>query len=986
MRNSNSKMRLLTVHLLMSLFLFTAFQAVAQKTNVTGKVKDADGNELSGVTVQIKGTTQGTITSATGDYSLPNINSTDTLQFSFIGMISEEVLVGNQSVINITLSWDLTALDEIIVVGYGTQEAKDVTGAVSTIGSGDLDLRPNTQVGSLISGKAAGVVINPGSGRPGAGISINIRGITSVAGSSPLFVVDGVPVSTLRDINPADVESISVLKDASSAAIYGAQGASGVVIITTKTGKTEKPVFNFNSYAGFSELRRKYDLLNADQYQDLMTELGFNTNWARFTNDTNWQDEIFRTAGTQNYQMSLAGKSNETSYYISGSWLQEDGILRSSGLERANFKLNLDQNVNSWLKVGTRLGYSNYQDIPINDRDVIRRAFIAPPVIGVFNEDGMFATNPFQPLENPLAVTDGLERTFEEQRFTGNAFVEVTFLENFTFKSNLGIEQASNVSTQFRDPFRTFDGVSLGGFANASYSRFRYRIIDNLLSYEKTIGKHQVEALVGSIEQYWQFDNLSSSSRGFSSDQVTVVGAGAEPLGIGSGDSERRNISFISRINYSYDDKYLLTLNARRDGSSRFGPQNRWGNFAAGSVGWRISEESFMQNVGFVSDLKLRVGWGINGNDPIPDFAYRDLAVSGANFIVQEIDTLVIANGIRPGRIANESLKWEEVRQANIGIDFGLLEGRVSGSIDLYDKQTRDALLPNLPIPRTADRNAAGNAGSIQNRGVELLLNTVNMDKAVKWETSLNLSVNRVKVLDMRGSIDFGGSVDDGTQNTAITREGDPFALFYGQQFVRVDPENGRAVYLDVNGEETYTPSSDDRRVIGNPHPDFVYGVTNTLSYKGIGLSIFLQGTYGNDIVNANRFITEKASESDNQSTAVIDRWREPGDITDIPGISSNVSVRTNNRLFSTRFIEDGSFLRVRALTLSYDLPSSFLSKFKIKNLKVYATGENLLTLTSYSGFDPEVNTFGGNVFTRGLDNTVYPQARKIIFGLNLTL
>jgi TonB-dependent starch-binding outer membrane protein SusC len=976
-------------------------QAVAQTRAVTGTVTSSVSERLPGVTVLIKGTNNGTISSADGSYSLANVNESDILVFSFTGMKTVELAVGNQTIIDVVLEDDITQLKDVIVVGYGTQEAEDVTGAVSMIKSKDLELRPNTQLGSMLYGRAAGVVVNPGSGKPGEGISISIRGLSSVGGSDPLYVIDGVPTANTRFLNPADVESVTVLKDASSAAIYGAQGATGVVLITTKSGTSSTPVVDFNMYGGFTEISKRYDLLNASQYQELMSDLGFNTDWSRFSENTDWQDKVFQNGRMQNYQLSVSGKSNNTNYYISGSWLEEMGAIRSNEMQRTNFKLNLDQRVNKWLKLGTRISYSNFNNVDVDDREVLRSVLITPPVIGIYNPDGSFTSNPFQDWENPFSITDGLYRNYVNRSFLGNAFAEVTFLEHFTFKTSIGVEQTNGLNESFRDPFRTSFGRAIKGSASAGADQYNYRIFDNTLSYKRSFNKHSVEALVGTIGQYYKWEEQWASSVGFSSDKIKTVAGGSTLTGGGSTAREKKNISYISRVNYAFDDKYLVTVNFRRDGSSVFGPDQRYGNFYAGSLGWRISEEAFLKNINWVNDVKLRVGWGVNGNDPIAPYSYLGVANTGTNYITFEgqvldpktnllVDSVRFSQGISPGRIENRNLKWEETTQFNIGLDLSVLSGRISASFDVYDKRSNDVIISNIPVPRTSGFNTTtGNAASLQNRGLEVLVNTVNIDREIKWTTNLNVTVNRNKVLDFRGTENIGGAVDGAeSETTSITRENSPFALFYGYVFAGVDPDNGRAQYRDSDNELTYAPTPDDRRVIGNPHPDFIYGLTNTISYKGIGLSIFLQGSQGNDIVNATRFAyIEDMSSPANQSTEVLRRWQSPGDVTNIPRVFQPGSNQTRfNHIFSSRFVEDGSYLRVKALTLSYDFPSRLLIKARIQSLKVYATGENLLTFTKYSGLDPEVNRYGGNSFSRGLDNAVYPQLRKIIFGVNLTL
>ena len=940
---------------LFGLFLvvvMSSHESLAQRTTVSGTVSDEDGNPIPGVTVLIKGTTNGTLTSSQGLYTIPDVARTDSLSFSFIGLQTVVVQVGNRSTIDVLMVEDIEQLSEVIVVGYGTQEAKDVTGAISLVKKEDLQQRPNTQVAPLLYGKAAGVVVNPSSGKPGQGISINIRGNSSLGGSDPLYVVDGVPTRNTRFINPADVESITILKDASSAAIYGAQGATGVVLITTKTGDSEVPTISLDIYGGYSEVWNRLDVLNGEQYQELMTELGYNTNWDRFFYNTDWQDEIFQRGQTQNYQLSVSGKSNKTNYYISGGIIEETGAIRSAELKRQNFKLNLDQQLNSRIKAGARISYNNYADVDINDNSPANRsgvllgALVTPSVINTFNPDGTFTANPFQDRENPLASTDGNERGYKSRRFLGNAFIEVSFLENFTYKSNFGLEQSNGEFTEFIDPFRTSFGRAVQGRGTSNVDRYNYQIFDNLLTFKKLYGKHSVEAMAGVISQYFFWEDQWLTTNSFAGDQITTAGAGANVESFGVSKAERRSISYVSRVNYAYEDRLLLTFNFRRDGSSIFGPDNRYGNFAAASVGWRISEEAFLKNSNVISNLKLRTGWGVNGNDPISPYAYLGLVSTGSDYAIGAS----ILPGIYQSTIENRKLKWEETTQLNVGVDLELFEGRISSSLDVYNKQTDDVLLDNIPLPQTTGFSSArGNAVQLQNRGVELLINSVNIDKAVRWSSTLTFSANRNKVLSVRSDEIPGGFIVNRGSAT-ITREGLPLSQFFGFEFAGVDPDNGRAQYRTAEGDLTYTPGEEDRKLIGNPHPDFVFGFTNTLSYKGIGLTIFIQGTQGNDMINATRFDIESMNGPSNQSAAVLRRWRNPGDITDVPGVSQIGN--TENSILSTRFVEDASYVRLKTLTISYNLPSDLLQKVRIKGARIYATGENLLTICQESHTD----------------------------------
>ncbi|KXX67696.1 TonB-dependent receptor [Flammeovirga sp. SJP92] len=957
----------------------------AQEKSLTGVVKDDSGMEIPGVNVFIKGTKKGSITGFDGKFKILGYEKTDVLIVSYVGMKTKEILIGEQTHIDVVLQEDAQQLDELIIVGYGTQDKKDITGAVGLATSEDFEDRPNQQIGNLIQGKVAGVEIASSSGSPSQGLSLRIRGTNSFKGSSePLYVIDGVPTTDTRSLNPADVESISILKDAASAAIYGAQGGNGVVLITTKQGKVDGMHVSLDAYGGVSQVWKKMDVLNGDQYRELMTEMGRNTDWDQYNANTNWQDKVFQDGTTQNYQLSLLGKSNKTKYYVSGGWIDVVGAVRSSEMTRSNFKMNLDQEVNDWLTLGTRITYSDYSDISVNDNSpasnggVLIGAINTPPVIGVYNEDGTFTSNPFQNWENPLASTDGLDRNFNSNRMLGNAFVEIKFLKDFSFKTNLGIEQSTGIYESFLDPYRTSYGRALNGESISNVGRYSYQIFDNILRYNKVVNNHNIEVMAGHVYQkyYWQ-DNYVTT-RNFASDGITTPNAGSELITASASASEKANLSYISRLNYAYNDKYLLTANFRADGSSVFGPNKRWGYFPSVSVGWRLSEEGFLRDSDLISNLKLRAGWGIVGNDNIGSYAYLGRVGSGANYVIGG----QVLPGIYPSTVENQDLQWEQSEQQNIGIDLGLFDGRLEFNVDAYIKRASH-LLVDAPIPTTSgfDR-AVQNLGALENRGMEFNINSTNIDKNdLKWTTNFNISFNRNKVISLQGEEVFGGYIND-RDNASIAREGLPLGTLYGYVFDKVDPVTGRALYLTKDGESTDNPSADDRTIIGDANPDFIYGMTNTLTYKGFSLTIFLQGSQGNQMLNATRIEGESMNTPSNQLTTVLNRWQKPGDFTDIPAVEASGGV--NNSRVSTRFIEDASYLRLKTLSLAYTLPQDLLDKVHVKGAKVYVTGENLFTITNYSGFDPEVNTFGGDNLAKGIDYGTYPQTRTLLLGVNL--
>ena len=958
----------------------------AQEKTISGNVTDSGGLPIPGVSVLIKGTTKGTTTDFDGFYQLESsYDEASIIVFSYIGMTTIERLVGTQDEINVVLTEDLQMLNEVVVVGYGTQEKKDITGSVSIVDSESFESRPNTQVGSLLQGQSAGVQVTSNSGKPSAGFSIRIRGTNSInAGSEPLYVVDGVPTTDTRSINPSDIDSISILKDASSTAIYGAQGANGVVLITTKRGTTEKTKVSIDTYTGFNEVWKTIPVLNGEQYRDLMTEMGLSTDWDSYTERTDWQDEVFQSGFSQNYQLSLSGRSNSTNYYVSAGYVSQEGAIRSSELDRSNFKINLDQEVTEWLKIGTRIAYTSYRDVDVTDNanvnsgGVLLGALTTPSIIGIYNEDGSFTSNPFQNWENPISSTDGSEREYNSQRFLGNIYLDAKFLKDFTYRLNYGIDNSNGIYDYFLDPFRTGYGRALGGQSINNTDSRKYYIIENTLNYKKNIKKHNVEVLLGSVNQKFLWENSSVETRNFASESVITPNGGSEIFGASATKSEKANASFISRLNYAFDDKYLLTANFRADGSSTFGPDERWGYFPSFSLGWRVSNETFLENVDFISDLKIRAGWGIVGNDQIGNYAYLGTVGSGGNYPIGG----VAQPGTYPGSIENLSLKWEESEQTNIGIDIQFLNNRISFTADAYVKNTSDLLL-NAPLPTSSGFNAAiQNIGELQNKGLEFTLNTKNiLTDTFEWSSGFNISFNENEVTNLVGQELFQGSIA-GRGEATIVKEGLPLGTLYGYIFGGVDPTTGNAYYINQNGESTFTPEADDRVIIGDANPDFFYSVTNTISYKGFDLFVFLQGSQGNDILNATKIELESMSDPKNQSIEVLNRWRQPGDITDIPRSSFG---NTDNSRLSSRFVEDGSYLRFKAITLSYNFPESIIKHASLSALKLYVTGENMFTITNYSGYDPEVNSYGSSNTVRGIDYGTYPQTRNLIFGMSVT-
>ncbi|NOX85491.1 MAG: TonB-dependent receptor [Chlorobi bacterium] len=956
---------------------------VQQPYTVTGKVADEKGEPLTGVNIIEQRTTNGTVSDANGSFSLQISSLNATLVFSYVGYRTKEVLLNGQTTIEIKLAEDILGLDQVVVIGYGTQKIKDVTGAISTITSKDIKDRPVLRFENALEGKMAGVQVISPSGKPQNTAFIRIRGTTSIDGSSePLYVVDGVPTEDLLTLNPNDIENITILKDASSAAIYGASGANGVVIINTKRGKNKKATVNFNTYYGFSKVTKYLDVLHSSEYIDLMDELGLTTDWSIYTANTDWQREIYRNAVNQNYQLSVSGSDDKTNYYISGNWSKKDGIVRNNYADRYSAKVNFDRHINQWLKVGTSILFGKWHDVNIVDNigaargGVILGALETPELIGIYNPDGTFTGNPLQlSWENPVASTDAPVQDYYESNFLGNFYFQASFLKDFKFKTLTSYDYAGGQYSYFLDPFRTDWGRANQGIGEESSSKNQYWYNENTLTYTKKIKKHTLNALAGFIVSKRHSRSLYVQTTHFANDVIKTINGGSRIEDVNSSFAERSNVSQIARINYDYANKYLITANFRADASSVFGTDKRWGYFPSFSAGWRLSEEAFLKNSKTIDDLKIRFGWGQVGNDRIAEYAWYGRIGSGYDYVIGG----VIQPGIAPETLENKDLKWETTTQTNLGVDVMLLGYRLGLTADAYLKNTSDLLL-SMPIPvSTGFESTIQNVGKIRNKGVELLVHSKNLMNEFKWNTDLTFSLNRNEVVYLGDQIIHSGYVYQ-RGNVTIAKEGKSLGSFYGYVSQGVDPNTGMMIYKDSNGDDAIT--DEDKEIIGDANPKFVYGLNNTFSFKGFDLSLFIQGVYGNDIFNASRVETESMFDFKNQLATVLGRWENPGDVTDMP--KAVLGEKYNSEL-STRFLEDGSYLRIKTLTISYTLPVNIIRSMHLARTRIYMTAENLYTFTGYSGYDPEVNAFGGNNLAQGVDFGTYPQPRSIIFGIDLS-
>lgn len=968
----------------------------SKEKEVRGIITDKTGEPLIGVSVTVKGTGKGTVTDMNGKWAL-SVSEGSVLNFSYIGYSAETVKVGKSNSYNISLSEDNQLLDEVVVIGYGSMKRKDITTAVSVVSTADIDERPIIDAAQALQGKAAGIQVVQPSGAPGEGMSIRVRGATSVqASNEPLYIVDGMPNDNISSLSPADIESMQVLKDASSAAIYGARAANGVVLITTKRGKVGNPQVKFSAYVGLSQLGKKIDALNTEEYKDLMKELKKYSNVAPTIPDSekryvDWTDMFFKTGLNQNYQLSVSNGTDKLRYFVSGGYTNEQGIIEKASFRRYNFRANIDNQHTKWLKMALNFAYTNTKGQEVNQsRSSMRAGSIlsvinTPPFMQQWDNEnpGQYDENAYgSRILNPLAANSADNITSADY-LKGSLGFTFDILKGLQFKSTFGIDLSNNHWDYFLDPKSTSDGRGTKGRVEESYSRNIEWLFENILTYDFSLKKHNFSLMGGATQQHAQYNGawLAGFDLADSYPNIHSISAAnqIDKDACGSSASAWSLASFLGRIAYNYDSKYLLTMNFRADGSSRFAPGHRWGYFPSASAGWRVSSEKFMEPLkNVIDDMKLRIGWGMNGNQSgIGNYSY--LASMSASKVAPTTENLYPGLAITPYSAANTELTWEKTMQWNAGLDLTMFDSRVTISVDAYYKKTKDLLLTvSLPDNVNLPGGITRNDGEMVNKGMEFSVSSQNLKGAFQWNTDFNISFNRNKLTKLGlNKIYYYAEMYETRESAVILKEGIPLGTFYGYVSEGVDPETGNIIYSDLNKNGSLDPG--DRTEIGCAQPDFIYGMTNTFSYAGLNLSVFLQGSQGNDIFNASRIDTEGMFDFRNQSKAVLDRWKRPGMITDIPRVGN-----IENSHNSTRFVEDGSYLRLKTVTLSYDFNKKWLKKMHLSKLQAYVTGQNLLTLTKYSGYDPEVNAYGADAVAQGVDYGTYPQSKALIFGLNV--
>ncbi|WP_460956732.1 SusC/RagA family TonB-linked outer membrane protein [Spirosoma litoris] len=989
---------------------------LAQGQRITGRVTSAqDGQTLPGVNIVVKGTTNGVSTDANGNYSIVVPTGNATLVLTSIGLNTQEVAVGNRSVVNVVMQEALNELSQVVVTGYNTTQRKDITGSITSISPEKFKDIPVMSFDQALQGQAAGVQVTQSSGTPGGGISVRVRGNTSISASNrPLYIVDGVQVqngslttgyggqndNALALLNPNDIESIQVLKDASAKAIYGSRAANGVVLITTKRGKAnQKTTITADVQRGLTEIVKRPSLLNSTQLLELQREAVINAGQdpdklglIKGVTDgvnTNWLDMILRKGVYQQYQVSAQGGNERTRFYVSGNYRDEEGVLLNNRFTRLSGTMTLDHNATAKLSFGTNITVSRALNKRVLGDNALNGVYSGAtrslPYYSPYNEQGLLygptdANYPGFPNFNPVAEAVLPRQNVLTTKMLGGAYVQYEFLPNLRFRSKASIDYNSVIEDIY-DP----TGTAVGGYDTSvgqqGYGEYNTSLAatftsTNTLTYNTLINeKHRISAL-GGVEIIKR-TNRSGSTIGkyFPSNDFTyitsagVVNAGSSALvysGLFSGFGE---------VKYDYKEKYLVTATGRYDGSSRFGPNRQFGFFPSGSVAWRISEEEFLSNTSFLNDLKLRASYGFTGNEQIGNFLF--LGTWAAT-------TYSGSSGLGPSTLANPNLQWERTREANLGIDASFFNGRLSTTIDVYDNLT-DKLLFNQPIPLTSGFGAVqGNIGKISNRGIELTINTVNINSnGLRWSTDLNLSRNENKVLELATTEPiYAGYQASGATATNVVLPGQPLGTFWGLKFLGVDPATGNAIYDDKNGDGRITP--DDAQVIGNAQPKLFGGFTNRLSYKGFDLSIFFQFSYGNHVMNLTKqtSVNTGASLNFNQSTDALKRWQKEGDITSVPRY---IYENTYNNYLSSRFVEDGSYVRLKNITLGYNVPKKWVSKVKLSGIRVFASASNIWTYTKYSGPDPELSTLDGSTTAQGIDFNTLPQVKNTMVGLTAT-
>lgn len=1047
------------------LFLLLSTVMAQAQTTLTGVVKDAKDQPMPGVNISIKGTNSGATSDADGKFSLL-VSPENVLVFSFIGYKTKQVEVGNQTSVSVLLEEDLQALGEVVVVGYGTQRKSDLTGAVSSLSGESLRGSVTASVDQALQGRVAGVQVTQNSGQPGGVVSIRIRGTTSLTQSSePLYVIDGIQVSgsgsgipgfdwqggsggqqaaasnPLASINPADIESIEVLKDASATAIYGSRAANGVVLITTKRGKKGQAKISYNGYYALQEVYKTFDMMDLRQYaaynnevaQEVST-INSNPNFADpslLGQGTDWQDAVFQVAPMQSHTLTFSGGSDALTYMVSGGYFSQEGVIIGSKFDRFNIRTNVDGRVKEGINVGANFAFSRKNEtITLSDGGdgVISQAAQMAPHIPVKNFDGTYAGPSAQELSsqvgsNPVALALLRNNTVLNTRIMSNLYGDVEIIKGLNFRSEISLDYGNSLNKAFLPTYewgRIKNVTSQLAQRNDMSFFWQWK---NYATYSKSFDKHDFKLMAGLEAQKNRWENMIIYKFNAPNDFPEVSQGDVNENYPPTGQIQWNTLySQLARLNYNYDDRYLVTATIRRDGSSRFGPNNRWGVFPMVSAAWRISNEGFFPESDVFTNVKLRAGWGKTGNQEIQNYAF------GSSFVTQ---MSYFGPSVRNNAYSNPDVQWEATAQTNIGFDVELYSGRINFTAELYNKVT-DNLLLQLPLPAIYGDQVQGpmvNVGKMENKGVEVSVNSVNLDKGrFKWTSDFNLSVNRNKVTDMGGTPIFRNLYwYTGFETASLTTAGYPVGQFYGYVMEGIftskqeildhavqipSDENpnlnkierttgvwlGDIKWKDLNGDGKIT--SEDQKVIGDPNPDFTFGFNNTLSYGPFSLDLFIIGSIGGDILNYSRARNEQMTGNfDNQALTVqnraVTRFVNGGtDINNIdhvelanPGTSMprfDNGAENHNHYMSTRWIEDATYVRLQNMRLTYTLPVSLAQKARMTNASFFVNVQNVATFTNYSGLDPQIGAFNQSSLQQNVDMGRYPSPRVYTFGVNI--
>lgn len=1017
------------------LLFLLCLHTYAQERTITGTVTSSDSKEpLPGVSISIAGTELGTVSGMDGKYSIKIESSDATLVFSYVGFLKEEIRVGNQSVIDVSMKSDVSKLDEVIVVGYGVQKKSLVTGSISRVSGDDLNQTPNLRATQMLQGKASGVVITNNSGQPGTGVSVRIRGIGTNGNAEPLYLVDGLPLSDagIDFINPSDIESMEILKDAAASSIYGARGANGVVLITTKKGKSGKMQISYDGYYGVQNPWRKLDMLNSQEYMMLLNEAAANAGKSPlFTQqfmdttktNTSWQDEMFNyNAPIQSHTINVSGGDDKTLYTSTLSYFGQDGIVAKgkSNFERYTYRLNVVKKMNV-LELGSNLNFANITNkgIDVNNQyggSSLIQALNTPPIVPVKNPDGTWGTPSqlglgMQEITNPVAMMSYLNSTTNTNKFIGNVYASLdfgklaVFLKGLNFRTNYSTEYSFVNGRSYNPQYyldathnTTVDGV------NENIDRYLTWNFDNTLTYDKMVGLHHFTLMAGQSAFESRHTNVNGARNQVIFDDLDhayLDNAQSEAATAGGGYSAHTLASYFGRLNYDFNSKYLLTAIIRRDGSSRFGPNNKYGTFPSVSLGWVLSRESFMKSLEqVISFMKVRGSWGQNGSEEIGDFRYTSTIGTG-NIYFFGMDKTQI-NGAQPSVIPNPDMRWETSEQLDLGIDLNFFQNRINFTLDYYDKTTKDWLV-QAPAPKMIGNTAPTvNGGNIQNRGVEFELGYKNAGSKFRFEVSLTGGFNKNKVIDIPNLDKMlkGGNGGFGQSGIVVAKVGEPMGSFYGvktdgifqntaevqahaitnadgtKTLIQPNAKPGDVRFVDQNNDGKIDDK--DRVNLGNPFPDFTGGLNLSMGWKGFDFNMFWYTFVGGELWDANRRYDILYT---NYRTEALNRWIGEGTSNSFPRLTLT-DANQNWSTASDLYVKDGSFVRLRNITLGYTIPVKIASATRIQKFRIYVSAENLLTLTKYKGFDPEI---GGGVFSNGIDYGNYPQSRTILAGINLS-